>query len=467
MKLHLTDLDELVQKVRNAHPKNYLNEAITSYRSGAYRAALITTWIAVCVDIIEKIRELSSAGDGAAKALEERLDRINPSDPSAMLAFEKELLEIACNQLEFISVIERSHLERLKEDRNICAHPTFSVDGSQFSPLAETALSYIVQSANYLLIHAPVKGKVVVERLFDLINESSFPENDEQAFVVLSSDNNLGRVRSSSVRNLAIVLLKRLFRDDNGLPPNLLNRIASALGAIDRLYPDTYKETIGSKLSQMLAEATDKQLKRVIPFLVRRTAEWRKIEQAVAIRIEGLVRAMPVDEIISYKVVQLAERIPDINATLQERIGSLATNEKEKLLAAEASSILKPHAIDLFINSLSFDSAEYRGKNLILPLSKYFNSSEIAAILNGAFENTGAHGYNQILPAGSIESFFVQFYISTKEYDPAYKETWGDFRNKIQEKDINYESLDAEMAKDGLIVPREIEDKEWADDIPF
>jgi len=467
LKLHLTDLDELVQKVRNAHPKNYLNEAITAYRSGAYRAALITTWVAVCVDIIEKIRELSSAGDGAAKALEDRLNKISPSDPSAMLSFEKELLEIACNQLEFISVIERSHLERLKEDRNVCAHPTFSVDGSQFSPLAETALSYIVQAANYLLIHAPVKGKVVVERLFELINESSFPESDEKAFVVLSSDNNLGRVRSSSVRNLVIVLLKRLFRDDNGLSPNLLNRIASALGAIDRLYPDTYHEVIESKLSQMLAEATDKQLKRAIPFLVRRTPEWKKIEQAVAVRIEGLVRAMTADELISYKVVHLAERIPDVNASLQERILSLSSNEKEKLLSAEASEILKPHAIALFVDSLSFDSAEYRGKNLILPLSKYFNSAEVVKILDGACENTGAHGYNQILPAGSIESFFVQFYSSTKEYDPEYKKTWVGFREKIQERNINYESLDIEMANDGLIEPRESEDEEWPEDIPF
>jgi hypothetical protein len=52
-----------------------------------------------------------------------------------MLAFEKDLLDIATNQLEFLSVIEKAYLERLKEDRNICAHPTFSADGSQFSPL--------------------------------------------------------------------------------------------------------------------------------------------------------------------------------------------------------------------------------------------------------------------------------------------------------------------------------------------
>jgi len=67
MIFHLTDLDELVQRVRNERSKEYLKEAIISYRSGAYRAALIVTWISVCVDIIEKIRELSLEGDSVAK----------------------------------------------------------------------------------------------------------------------------------------------------------------------------------------------------------------------------------------------------------------------------------------------------------------------------------------------------------------------------------------------------------------
>ncbi|VVH61139.1 hypothetical protein BSPWISOX_441 [uncultured Gammaproteobacteria bacterium] len=132
MKLHLSNLDELVQRVRNPHPKNYLNEAIVSYRAGAYRASMIATWIAVCVDIIEKVKELSATGDGTAKVIEEKLNKISPSDSASMLAFENGILDIACNQLELISTIEKIHLERLKEDRNICAHPTFSIDGSHF-----------------------------------------------------------------------------------------------------------------------------------------------------------------------------------------------------------------------------------------------------------------------------------------------------------------------------------------------
>ena len=79
MSSHLTDLDELSQKVKNFHSRNYIDEAIKSYRAGAYRASLISTWVAVCVDIIEKIKELALTEDAAAVILADKLKAIDPS----------------------------------------------------------------------------------------------------------------------------------------------------------------------------------------------------------------------------------------------------------------------------------------------------------------------------------------------------------------------------------------------------
>ena len=52
MNLQLSDLDELLQSVRNKYAQEYLKEAIIAYRAGAYRASVISTWISICVDII-------------------------------------------------------------------------------------------------------------------------------------------------------------------------------------------------------------------------------------------------------------------------------------------------------------------------------------------------------------------------------------------------------------------------------
>lgn len=459
MKFHLSNLDEILQKVRNAHSKNYLNEAIVSYRAGAYRAALITTWIAVCVDIIEKIRELAVAGDPAAESINGRLRKINPNEPSTMLAFEKDLLKIACDDLELISVIEKMHLERLKEDRNICAHPTFSDDGSQFTPNAELALSYIVQASNYLLLQVPVKGKVVIQKIYELINEDSFPEDDDKAYTVLSSNHNLGRVRVSSVRNLTIILIKRLFKDPEGISLGLLARISASLGAISRIYPDIYNEVLSDKFSQMLSEAVDKQLKRIFPFIKQRNDSWVYVTDAERVRIESILDGMELDELIFYEVVEAAEKISKINEVLQKRVNSLKPTELSKLLSAVSSPIFKEQAIKLFTESVSFDSSEHRGKNIILPLSKYLSSADVDDILTGACSNKGAHGYNQILPAGSIDSFFAQFYDATKISDPKHSDTWIKFWSFAKDAGFSYSTLNAAMLKDGLITAKDLEDE--------
>jgi len=464
LKLHLSNLDEMLQQVRNNHSKNYLNEAIASYRTGAYRASLITTWIAVCVDIIEKIRELSLAEDPVAKQIEQRLDNIVPNDPASMLAFERDLLDLACDELQLISTIEKSHLERLKNDRNVCAHPTFSEDGNQFSPQAELSLSYIVQAANYLLVHPPVKGKVVIQRLFELINEPSFPVDEEKAFTLLSSENNLGRVRESSVRNLSVILLKRVFRDETRLPIKLLYQITASLGAISRLYPKIYQNVIESKLGPMLSEATDGQLKRVFPFLISRNDVWNKIDGADKVRIDGLIDSMSVDDLVKFRLSRLAE----INIVIREKLiyiaDNLGSHDKSELMSGLPTIILKRQAIELFSDSKSFDSAEYRGVNIILPLSGKLDEDDLQSIFSGSIENKGSHGINQILNAGSIGYFFSQLYTETKSAQINHERIWKEFHGQLNKINKSYQSLAGLMIEDGSLVAKDVEDD---DDIPF
>ncbi|MBD2609761.1 MAG: hypothetical protein RMY62_004475 [Nostoc sp. ZfuVER08] len=74
----LTDLDELVLTIRDKSSRSYILEAVNAYRGGAYRAAIVATWIAVSYDIIAKIRELASQSDRQASA---------NTDPEAYFAY--------------------------------------------------------------------------------------------------------------------------------------------------------------------------------------------------------------------------------------------------------------------------------------------------------------------------------------------------------------------------------------------
>lgn len=465
MKLHLTNLDELRQKVRSPHSRNYINESVAAYRVGAYRASLITTWVAVCVDIIEKIRELSLSEDPAAKKIEGELNKIQPDDPARMLRFEREILNVACDKLQLISTIEKSHLERLREDRNICAHPTFSDDGSQFSPPAELALSYIVQASNYLLVHSPVKGKVIVDRLYDLINYPSFPEDEEKIFELLSSENKLGRVKDSGVRNLVIILLKRLFRDDENLSTNLINKLSGSLGAIDRLYPEIYQEVVSIKLGGMLSDANDEKLKRIFVFLRLRNDLWSKVDQSERVRIAGVIKSMDHEEISKHQVTMLAEVNSDIRSNVIEKMDQLDNHEQAKIIAAYPVDFLKDKSIDIFSKALSFDSAEYRSNNLLLPISKSFNNSDLQRIFKGSLENRGSYGHNQILNAGAIGIFYSGLYTATKPAPLDHKVLWVKFWKELVEAGFNFSDLKTKLIEDNYIEPDE--PKEDDDCLPF
>ena len=62
----MNDLDELVLKCRNKNAKALVTEAVTCYKAGAYRSAIVSSWNAVVYDFVAKLRELELTGDANA-----------------------------------------------------------------------------------------------------------------------------------------------------------------------------------------------------------------------------------------------------------------------------------------------------------------------------------------------------------------------------------------------------------------
>jgi hypothetical protein len=125
---NLTDIDQLLLKVWTPSARPYVDEAVACYRISATRAAIIAIWIAVCVDITEKILWLATSGDAEAQIIATKLANIiatnnTPQKLAQMLEFERGLIELAENKFEFVTHNEARQLERLKEDRGACAHP--------------------------------------------------------------------------------------------------------------------------------------------------------------------------------------------------------------------------------------------------------------------------------------------------------------------------------------------------------
>ncbi|PKG55245.1 hypothetical protein [Shewanella sp. GutDb-MelDb] len=451
MNLQLSDLDELLQSVRNRYSQEYLREAVIAYRAGAYRAAVTSTWISICVDVIQKIKELSVGGDAAAAKLEVKLDAIQPSDVRGMLDFENDILRIAHEELGVISLIEKTHLERVKEDRNICSHPTFSTDGSQFVPSPELARSYIVQAANYLLTNAPLKGKVVVHQMFGLITSISFPENKTKAFEVLSSERYLGRVKESAIRNLTIILFKRLFNDEDSMASGVLLQITAALIAINRINSEAFKSACRDNLIKSLAASSDATLKRLLPVLSEMPELWRYVEEATQHRLEQVIENMSVKELVLYRVSSVASAIPSVEVYFQSSIDDIKWVDSSILLSGSPSVTLLEQAIEFFVKSGSFDSAYSNGVNILLKYAGFLDDEKLTEVFEGVYRNK-TYGINQILNAGGIGEFFASLYSKTQVGNVSkHTALWLAFRNEVVKKGYNYPDLDGFMEADGII----------------
>jgi len=100
--LRLTDLDELILTVRDKTSRIYIAEAVNAYRIGAYRSAIVSTWIAVSYDIIAKIYELDIQGDNNAKTFMMNLGKwIKNKQIIKLQELEQNLLKRALDDFEF------------------------------------------------------------------------------------------------------------------------------------------------------------------------------------------------------------------------------------------------------------------------------------------------------------------------------------------------------------------------------
>src|SRR5689334_22373152 len=144
--MSLGDLDEIVLSCRNEEGRKYITEAVSCYKAGAYRACIVSTWIAVVYDLLSKIRELALSGDAEAQRIVADLNRWQPliakNDLGAIkssLDLERDIVTLANDKFGFFEGMEVLELERLHDDRNRCAHPTYLRTEQPYTPSAELA----------------------------------------------------------------------------------------------------------------------------------------------------------------------------------------------------------------------------------------------------------------------------------------------------------------------------------------
>ena len=205
----MRSLEELYLNCRNKSSQDHIKEAINCYKAGSYRACIVATWIALVYDFIEKVNELSLTKDKAAIKLKEKIEKNRKeNDISAFLTFEKTILKEMMELFELLSPIERNMLERLNEDRNLCAHPSLIGEGTPFKATAELARYHLINVVDFVLSKPPVQGKAALKDIFNKIESDYYPIERNEIKIVLA-EGPLGRSKESLKRQFLKSLLHK------------------------------------------------------------------------------------------------------------------------------------------------------------------------------------------------------------------------------------------------------------------
>lgn len=377
----LADLDELVLKCRDDKAKSSVAEAVASYRVGAYRSAIVATWIAVCFDIIDKLRELSFSGDKEAEQQVAALEKIRASgDVYNALQFEKNLLALARDKFELISHLEHIDLERLQADRNRCAHPSLVSEDQVYMPSAELARAHIHAAIVHLLQHPPAQGKHALSRLIKDLESDLFP-NDKKKIIKAFSAGPLRKPRESLVRNFSLVLLKKMLTE---MPFAEDFKVRTALAALRELHAAVTEKLLTERLTKMVRDMEDSELYRVVKFLEGHPDTWSLLADDVQDRLDGFVRKLPA---ANFEDLDFLLEFAPLKPAAELRVKYASRGDIDAGYFFVTPVAVVDRAITLYLDSKSFEIANAGAKQLST-MAYDMTAEHIRRILKNSSKNT-------------------------------------------------------------------------------
>lgn len=423
----VSDIDVLALSVRDPESKKLINEAITAYRGGALRSAIMSTWISVVYDILSKARELSVQGDAAATAFTTKVDAAISSQAVAqMQAIERGLLDSACSQLQLLTKHEYDALMRIQSDRNLCAHPAFVTDDDFFHPVPDLVRAHIVHALRLLLIHAPLQGKSALARFRTDILSPSYPTTREgiRVFVVTRY---LGRAKDVLVSNLIKVLIKSLFLEDSGdflsrrrLVAWTLSEVAHAKAAI---FEAVAKPFVGSFFDGV----EDEKLMDICVFLGAEPRIWDWLSEAVKLRILRLIEDSSVSQLKGHYCFD-AFSVQNISDALLGRFYAFEKEEQVELIADNPKREFVDQGIRIYSDSLNYRESERLGNSVIVPLASHFSAQDVKKLLDAVLGNS------QISYASGTPDVLLEVFRMTQPLLGETSDCWQSFVDTMTEQ---------------------------------
>jgi hypothetical protein len=410
----LTDIEVLTLRCRSEQSKSYIAEAVLCYRSGAYRAAIVSAWIAVVFDLVDKLRELTLAGDGNATPIWQRYERYiqqmeqgNNQAVQSALEFERELIHICRTQLQFFDQQQIVDLERLREDRHRCAHPSFQRIGEPYRPSAEQARLHLVNSVSHVLSQPPVQGRALIDRLLLTVGSTYFPLDTTQAVTQLRATA-FGRANDALINGFVDRVVFDYFKPDENLYHK--PQAVYALNAALEMYRPQVEARLAKQFNRVIQDANDLELGFAVIFVTGVENTWGLLLEPARQRIHHFITTTPA--VLLMPSLKVIAKVDALRPSVEAKIAALSTAELSMgITSFGLADLAKTRALQLVSQVGSFNAANEAITNLIFPIFDQLTKEDFVTLIGyprttGA-DLIGAHAFSSLITRLRATNLFV------------------------------------------------------------
>lgn len=379
------DLDILLTRIRHPQSRTYFLDATKAYKAGALRGALTSAWVALVYDLIAKYRELSAIGDAAATTFLQSWDNAtNSGDIPRLLQLEAGILEDATANTQVVNRLARVHLERLREDRHLCAHPAFSAEAELFEPTSELVRLHLVNAVNLVLSQEPLQGKAIFD-LYDVdVQSQGFPSSHDRILDYVEQ-RYLARVRAQNVRNFGTVLAKSLLK---GVPAHwdpLNRKIASSLVAVRERAANSWAD-VSLSIVRLLDSLDPANRPRAIAFVAAFPDFWSLLQQPTQTALQETVQNADANTTVDYRILS-GVTVPQFRESLLALIARFSRQQLVEAIAFQPHADLWPKAIQEYQESGGWRASEANFSDLINPFAGQLGREQLDEVCDAVVAN--------------------------------------------------------------------------------
>ncbi|MGW4528890.1 hypothetical protein [Amycolatopsis sp. NPDC004378] len=455
------DLETLVAQVWSPDVRPLAEEAWRCYNAGAIRASIAATWSAVSADIIVKLVRLADEGDAGAQVFRKEVTAaqeqgLKPDGVRAMQKIEASLVDKAV-EFELIDTIGKRELDRIREDRHLCAHPSLRLGGEVYDPRPEAARGHLAIALSTLLVHPPTQGRKLVEEFKNFICDPLFASSPSHIRATFHD-----RVRPATRRSIIKIAARAAMLEldpDGRMPADAhADRMAFALRAFAEVDRDAVRDAVGEARERLRVHDVAIQLRTLVR-LADDDYFWTSVDLSLATHFQALLNVpitagqwdpLPPDVASRLAVVgsgYARERLPGLTG----RFDQLNDFHRQQVVAARPCEFFVPKVIEMLRMAGSWRTGEQVGR-LLVQHAGFLSLDALGAALTAWFDNS------QCRDAAEMPGLAVQLVHATAHLGAARGPLFADFVAKCEAaagtgEYYSYPDLKSALHSLGLLPP--------------